>query len=175
MKRTNNYITAYFEDDDDLKNALKNLIEKKVTIHDVLTPFPIHGIEKILNMKRSRIPKVGFISGMIGGVFGLFFQIWVFTDAWPLDIGGKPFLAIPSFVPVTFELTVLLAAFGMVAAFLISSNLKPGSDNVIYDERVTDDRFLIVIDLERDNRKDDEEKIKQFLNETGAKGITVKV
>lgn len=175
MKRTNNYITAYFNDDDDLKNAIKNLLEKEVTIHDVLTPFPIHGIEKMLNMKRSRIPKAGFVAGFIGGVLALYFQIWVFTKAWPLDIGGKPFLAIPSFVPVTFELTVLIAAFGMVAAFLVSSNLKPGSNNVIYDERVTDDRFLIVIDLERDNSKDDEEKIKQFLNEVGAKGITVKV
>ncbi len=174
MKTTNNYITAYFNDDDELKNAIKNLMEKNVTIHDVLTPFPIHGIENLLKMKRSRIPKAGFVSGIFGGVLALLFQIWVFTQAWPLDIGGKPFLAIPSFIPVTFELSVLIAAFGMVGAFFGSSNIGPGSKNVIYDERITDDRFLIVIDLERDNTKDDEDKIKQYLNETGALGITVK-
>jgi len=128
----------------------------------------------MLGMKRSAIPKIGFISGMLGGALALLFQIWVFTKAWPLDIGGKPFLAIPSFIPVTFELTVLIAAFGMLAAFFARSNIGPGSDNVIYDERVTDDRFLLVIDLERDNSKDDQEKIKQHLGDTGAKGITVK-
>ncbi|NOZ46736.1 MAG: DUF3341 domain-containing protein [Chlorobi bacterium] len=174
MKRTNNYITAYFEDDDDLKVGIKSLLEKKVTIHDVLTPFAVHGLDHLLNFKRSRIPKVGFISGMVGGVSTLLFQTWVFTKAWPLNIGGKPFFALPSFIPVTFELSVLIAAFGMIAAYFISSNIGPGSKNVIYDERVTDDRFLIIIDLEKDNSINDKEKIKEILKEIGAKGITIK-
>ena len=118
------YISAYFEDEENLLRATKDLREKKISIQDVLTPFPVHGLDHVLGYKRSNIPTVGFISGAIGAAVGFGFQAWAFIVDYPLFIGGKPHFAIPSFIPITFELTVLFAAFGMVFAFLIKSKLQ---------------------------------------------------
>ena len=141
-------------------------------IYDVFTPFPVHGLEKLLGYRRSHIPKVGFIGGTIGAACGLGFQTWVFTKSWPLNFGGKPYLSLPSFIPVTFECTVLFAAFAMVFAFLLRSKLGLGAENKIFDEKITDDRFLVVLNIEN---KDQNEinAYQQYLSETGAQGITV--
>jgi hypothetical protein len=172
MGKIQKYITAYFEDDGDLKKSLKYLKEKKVPIYDVFTPFPVHGLEKILGYRRSHLPKVGFIGGAIGAAAGLGFQSWVFTQAWPLNIGGKPYLSLPSFIPVTFECAILFSAVAMVFAFFFRSNLGLGAENKIFDPRATDDRFLIVLDI--DGRNDLEiQQYQQYLGETGALGITV--
>ena len=112
------------------------------------------------------LPKVAFIGGLIGGSLGLLFQIWVFTQAWPLNIGGKPHLALPSFIPVTFEMTVLFAAFAMGIAFLLRSNLGPGSIPDILDEGVTDDHFQII--LSEKNNKISETELAEALSATGA-------
>ncbi|MFA8434504.1 MAG: DUF3341 domain-containing protein [Marinifilaceae bacterium] len=150
------YISAYFEDEENLLAATRELREKDYPIQDVLTPFPVHGLDHLLGYKRTAIPTVGFISGAIGAILAFGFQAWVFTVDYPLFIGGKPHFAIPSFIPITFELTVLFAAFGMLFAFLIRSKLGPGSKKVIHDERITDDRFVIIIDMD-----DDEERLSE--------------
>ena len=172
MAKLEKYITAYFEDEINLKKSMKFLREKETPIFDVFTPFPVHDLEHILGYRRSHIPKVGFIGGAIGAISGFGFQAWVFTESWPLDIGGKPFLSIPSFIPVTFECTVLFAAFAMAFAFLFRSNLGLGAENKIFDERATDDRFLVVLNIE--NKSETEIlKYQDYLKETGALEITV--
>lgn len=138
-------VYGHFTDEPDLLNAVKELKDKGIRIADVRTPFPVHGLDAALKFPRSNLPKVAFIGGLAGGAIGLFFQIWVFTKGWPLNIGGKPFLSLPSFIPVAFELTVLFAAFAMGIAFLLRSNLGPGSIPDILDEQVTDDHFQIII------------------------------
>lgn len=169
----NKYLTAYYNDEEDLISGLKKIQQAGIRVADVLTPFPVHGLDKILGLKRSRLSQVAFAGGAIGATLGFAFQAWVFTAAYPINFGGKPYFAVPSFMPVTFELAVLIAAFSMVFAFLISNNLGPGSKNIIHDERVTDDRFLLVIDVE----KIEENRIKEVENalaEAGAQGITLK-
>lgn len=166
------YISAYFEDEENLLRAAKDLKEKQVSIQDVLTPFPIHGLDPILGFKRSRIPTVGFISGAIGCIIAFGFQAWAFIVDYPLFIGGKPHFAIPSFIPITFELTVLFAAFGMVFAFLIQSKLGPGANNPIHDERITDDRFMIIVDLDEEGNQ--YELVKEILLKEEAQDIKVK-
>jgi hypothetical protein len=166
------YISAYFEDEENLLRATKDLRDKKVSIQDVLTPFPVHGLDHALGYKRSNIPTVGFIAGAIGAMVAFGFQAWAFIVDYPLFIGGKPHFAIPSFIPITFELTVLFAAFGMVFAFLIKSKLGPGANNVIHDERITDDRFVMIIDLENSGSQD--ELVKTILQNEDAQEITLK-
>jgi len=161
------YVSGYFPDDKDLIVAIKELQEKNVDIADVRTPFPVHGLDKVLNYRRSRLPRAGFIAGVIGCAIGFGFQAWVFTQAWPLNFGGKPYLSVPSFIPVTFELTVLFAAFALVFGFLISSKLGPGSDNVIYDEGVTDDRFQILLEVKDANG----DALQESLQSVGALGV----
>jgi hypothetical protein len=170
----NNYITAYYLDEEDLLKGIKQMKTKGLQIADVLTPFPVHGIDKALGMPRSRLARVAFIGGAVGTVIGFGFQAWVFTMDYPLNIGGKPFFAVPSFMPVAFEVTVLFAAFSMVIAFLASNKLGPGSNNIIHDERITDDRFLVVVKVDEDNMVESIRQIKLALAEAGAEGITLK-
>ncbi len=167
------YITAYYYDEEDLIKGLKQIQDKGVEVVDVLTPFPVHGLDKVLGIKRSKLTRVAFAGGAVGGLLGFLFQTWVFTNAYPINFGGKPYFAVPSFVPVTFELTVLFAAFSMVIAFFITNKLGPGAKAVIHDERVTDDRFLMVIKAD----SEDSGKIKEIeniLETAGAQGITLK-
>lgn len=159
-------IYGHFTDELDLLAGVKELQNKGVVIEDVRTPFPIHGLDKILKYKRSQLPKVAFLAGLIGGTLGMLFQVWVFTKGLPLNIGGKPFLSFPSLIPVTFELTVLFAAYVMGIVFLIRSNLGPGSIPDILDEEVTDDHFQIIL-TDKNNQLSDTELVK-MLKATGA-------
>ncbi|MCK4990536.1 MAG: DUF3341 domain-containing protein, partial [Bacteroidales bacterium] len=97
------YITIIFDDEGPMLQAVHKIQENEQIILDVLTPFPVHGLDKALGMKRTRIPVAGFICGAIGGLTGFFFQAWIFTVDYPLVFGGKPYLSVPSFIPVTFE------------------------------------------------------------------------
>ncbi len=162
-------IYGHFTDELDLLNAVKELQNKGIKIDDVRTPFPVHGLDSVLKLPRSRLPIAAFIAGAIGGSLGLLFQIWVFTRGWPLVIGGKPFLSLPSFIPVTFELTVLFAAFAMVILFLVRSNLGPGSLPDILDEEVTNDHFQIIL-TDRNNSASEAE-LEEALASTGALGV----
>ena len=165
-------VFGHFTDELDLMNAVKELQKKGIRIADVRTPFPVHGLDTELKLPRSGLPKIAFIAGVIGGILGLLFQIWVFTKGWPLNIGGKPFLALPSFVPVTFELTVLFATFAMGFAFLIRSNLGPGNQPDILDENVTDHHFQIILSSASNSLS--EAELAEALAATGALDVKQK-
>ena len=166
------YISAYFTDEEDLLRASKILMEKEIPILDVLTPFPVHGLDKVLGLKESNLPTVWFIAGAIGTIFAFGFQTWSFVVDYPLFIGGKPHFAIPAFIPITFEVTVLFAAFAMVFAFLFRSKLGLGAKNKIHDERITDDRFVIIIDT--DEKDEYFENVKNILEQEKAHDIQLK-
>ncbi len=161
------FVSGYFLDDKDLVEGIRALQKKDIKIADVRTPFPVHGLDKVLKMRRSRLPRAGFLAGTFGVVIGFGFQAWVFTQAWPLNFGGKPFLSIPSFIPVTFELAVLCAAFALVFGFLIRSGLGPGAPNIVFDEEVTNDRFQILLEVNGSNS----EQLQAELQSAGAEGV----
>jgi hypothetical protein len=169
----NKFITAYYHDEEDLIKGVRQIRSLGIEPADVRTPFPVHGLDKALGLKRSRLTRVAFVGGAIGGLIGFFFQAWVFTKAYPLNFGGKPFFAVPSFMPVTFEMTVLFAAFSMVIAFFIHNKLGPGAKTVIYDEQVTDDRFQVLVDAD-DKDESELQRIEKVLSEAGAQGIQLK-
>ena len=165
------YISVQFEDEQELLTSIKAVQMAGMKIYDVFTPFPVHGLDKALKLKPSRIPNIGFIGGAIGALVGFLFQSWTSTVDWPLNIGGKPAWAVPSFVPVTFEMTVLFAVIGMIAAFLYKSKLYPGSKNKIYHEGITDDFFVMILDQEPNISEEKKEEIEQLLYKTGAYNI----
>jgi hypothetical protein len=92
---------------------------------------------------------------------------------WPMIIGGKDHAAVPDFIPVTFELTVLLAAFGMVGVFMIASNLKPWGQPRIFDIRITDDKHVMAIDLAV-NSSMAENQLTDVLKNSGASEVNFK-
>ena len=127
MSGNKNFVLGVYSDEDVLMDAIKKVRGTGVKIHEVFSPFPVHGIEDALGYKRSNLSIAAFIFGLTGTILALTMQIGMMAVDWPMIIGGKDFLPFPTFIPVTFELTVLLAAFGMVGTFFIASNLKPWS------------------------------------------------
>jgi hypothetical protein len=139
-------IVAVYDDEEVLLDAIETVKKQNVKIDNVYTPFPVHGLEEAIGLQRSRIPTVGFIGGSVGLMTALSLQIFTMTIDWPNNIGGKPILPLPSFIPVSFELTVLFSAFSMVISYFIINNLKPSpKPPFVYDERQTSDRFVLVM------------------------------
>jgi hypothetical protein len=169
----NKYIVGLFDDEVTLLHAIKKIRQKGLKIDDVLTPFPVHGIDDVLGLKDSRLHTVGFLVGSCGLLFAISFMIWVNTVSYPLDFGGKPYLSIPSFIPITFEFTVLTASVSMVIAFLARNGLYPGKQPRIFDERITDDLFAITFSVDNASAAD-LEKINSVLTETGVVEIKKK-
>lgn len=139
------FLLGVFDDEARVIGAVKNLRRAGISIHDVYTPYAVHGLDEAMGIKRSRLPVVCFFAGGLGLLFAILFQIWVFTSSWPLNFGGKPFLAVPAFIPVAFEVTVLVGGLVTVAAFLVRSRLFPGSRALLLDRAITDDRFVVAI------------------------------
>lgn len=142
---TKKYILGLFRDEEPLLHAVHELRKEGNKIHEVYTPFPVHGLDDALGYKRSRLPRAAFLFGCLGGTLGLSMQAWMLGVDWPMNIGGKPALAWVDFVPVTFELTVLITALGMVATYLVASDFIPGNEPKIPDPRITSDVFCIAI------------------------------
>ena len=159
------FIHAIYDDDDKLLHAVKDLKTNKITIEEVFTPFPVHGLDHILDLKPTRIAIAAFLYGCIGLTFGLLMINYIMIIDWPQNIGGKPSFSLlenlPAFVPVIFELTVFFAGHLMVITFYLRSRLWPfkKAENPIPE--TTDDKFLIQIPI-----YGNESKIKSILKKT---------
>jgi len=172
MDKGKHYLVGVFNDEDVLLHGVEHIREKGVRIEEVYTPFPVHGLDEALGYKRSRLPIAAFLFGMTGTMLALTMQIWMLGFDWPMIIGGKNFASLPPFVPVTFELTVLLAAFGMVGTFMIVSDLKPYKWPRQFDIRSTNDKHVMAIDLAGNKLSKDE--IARILKENGAEEVNEK-
>ena len=159
------YILGHFEDPDDLMHGIDKLQENNISIYDVFTPMPIHGIEAKLGYKRSRLPIAAFCFGITGTLTAFSMIYYMLVYDWPMNVGGKPAFAMPDFIPVMFELTVLFAAYGMCFTFFFANHLFPGRAPRVMDFRATDDRFVIAIDAQSNPYA---EKIDNLLKEAGA-------
>jgi len=159
------YILGHFEDPDDLMHGIDKLQENSVSIYDVYTPMPIHGIEDKLGIKRSRLGRVAFGFGLTGTIAAISMITYMLVIDWPMNIGGKPHFALPDFIPIMFELTVLFAAFGMVGTYFFVNHLAPGRAPRVMDLRATNDRFVIAIDAKSNTSHD---QIDNILKEAGA-------
>ncbi len=166
MAQGTKYVLGVYDDEDVLMSAVGTVRGAGVKIEEVYSPFPVHGLEHALGYKRSWLSVAAFLFGITGTSLALTMQIGMMGVDWPMIIGGKDFVAFPAFVPVTFELTVLLASFGMVGTFLGISNLKPWGKPRIYDTRITDDKHVMAIDLDKNNVA--ESDIKKVLEGSGA-------
>jgi hypothetical protein len=136
-----------FDDEDKLITSLKNLVEKGISIHEVYTPYPIHDVLKILKRK-SLLPTAGLIYGITGAAAVLAFLYYTSVIDWPIVYGGKPFNSFPSFIIITIVMTIFIVTITSLGTFSARSRLVPGNTNLIFDERATDDKFIIVLAAE---------------------------
>jgi hypothetical protein len=142
-----------FDDPEHALSAVKTLRSEGFEVLEVYSPFPVHGMEEAMGLRKTRLPYATFVGGFAGCSLGLGFQLWTHTVDWPLDIGGKSDAAIPGLIPVTFEITVLLAAIATVAALIFRGRLfppiRPRKAPCIPPPGVTDNQFAVMV-LERD-------------------------
>ena len=168
-----NIIFGLYDDEEDLKSAVRKANEDHLQIMDVLTPFPVHGLDPLLGLAESRIHIGGFVYGMLGTLTAFLGMTWIFTRDWPQIYGGKPYWPILSFVPITFELTVLFASIGMVVTFYIINGQGPGIVNPIIHPSITDDKFCIAFNTnDLENKQVD--TYRQFFQNTGASLVETK-
>ncbi len=146
---TNKVIYAVYEDPEDLKGAARKVVTAGVRVRDVFSPFPVHGIDPIIGLKRTRMGIVSFMFGFTGLVLALVGMWYFMIIDWPMNIGGKPsqtmYQNLPAFIPVAFEFTVLCACHGMALTFLIRNKTLPGMPPRNPDPRSTDDKFVMEI------------------------------
>jgi hypothetical protein len=156
---------GYFEDEHAVVRATATARRKGYHVVDVFCPYPVHGLSEAMGLGPSRLYWIGVVAGILGLTLGLTLQFWTSVYDWPLNIGGHPFGAWPVFIPVSFELTVLLSGVIGVFALLTRSRLWPGNPTYA-QRRVTDDRFALVLS-QRDAALEGSE-IAMLLRENGA-------
>jgi predicted flap endonuclease-1-like 5' DNA nuclease len=171
---SNKYIVGLFDHEDKLISAIRSFKKEKVEITDALTPFPVHGLEEELGLRETRLHTTGFLFGITGTFVALSVLTWIMTTSYPINYGGKPNFALPSFIPIVFELTVLFASVGMVVVYCIRNGLFPGAVPRILDERITDDRFALKFEVDDHTTKEDVQKIVSLLKGAGACDISAK-
>lgn len=164
-------IHALYTDDDLLMQAVEKTQAEKYSIEEVYTPFPVHGLDELLGLKPTRLAVTAFLYGLVGLAFAIWMTDYMMISDWPQNIGGKPsfsfFSNMPSFVVVMFEMTVFFSAHLMVITFYMRSRLWPFKEAENPDPRTTDDHFLVELNV----GSNDEGKMKDFLEETGASEI----
>jgi Protein of unknown function (DUF3341) len=165
QNNTLKFLLGKYKDPDSTCASVKALSHEGIKVYDVYSPFPIHGMEKLLGFKRSRLTVAAFFFGMTGTCLAILMQVYMLVWDWPVDIGGKPHFQGPALVPITFELTVLFAAFGMVFTFLLVNKMFPWKTAVIFDQRQTDDTFVVAIDQ---SKIKDRQKAESILTHHGA-------
>jgi len=168
-----NVLYGLYDDEQVMLSAIKQAREEHLQIWDVFCPFPVHGLDGALGLKESRLHIAGFVYGAIGALLGFLFMTWVFTRDWPIIFGGKPYFSAPAFIPITFEVTVLFAAVGMVISFYTVCGMGPGVSNKTLDDRITDDKFCVAFDASEISEAEQDE-LRNFLTSTGASEVNVK-
>lgn len=157
-----------FDDEHDLIDAASKLRDSGLKKFDAITPFPVHGLEEAIGIKRSPIPYVTFVFAITGGSLGMLLQYWTSAVDWPIMVGGQPYFSAPAFIPVTFETTILFGALSSVAAMFVLNNL-PKIDPPILDPDLTSHRFALWIPENEVGYSPD--RAQKMLADVGAKEI----
>ncbi|HEX3025391.1 MAG TPA: DUF3341 domain-containing protein [Chitinophagaceae bacterium] len=166
------FVVGCFDDEAVLFPAVKKVRTAGYKIHDIYTPFAVHGLDHEMGLRETSLHTAGFIYGITGTTTALSFISWVLTYDWPLNIGGKPHFSLPAWIPIIFELTVLFAAVGMVLTFCYLCQLSPFIKKHHFHLRATDDLFVMVIETTGKTNVDD---LKAFLSNAGAVETDVQI
>ena len=167
-------VTALFDSPDEIIHAAEKTSKAGYVKYDVHTPYPVHGMDHAMHLNTSKIGSFAFVFGLLGALCAVTFISWVTISDYPLVIGGKPFWSWPAFVPVSFEVTVLLASVLSTLVMIVFYFKFPNNAHPLHDthymKQVSSDKFGLSIQAE--DPKFDEKLIKEFLKAVGGKEIT---
>jgi ActD protein len=142
-------LLAEFSDPNELIAAARRAREAGYRDVDAYTPFPIEELGEALGFHYNRLPLVVLIGGIVGALAGLGLQYWTAVIDYPINVGGRPLFSLPSFIPITFETTVLVAALSAVLGMLALNGLPMPYHPVFNVPRfalATRDRFFLCIE-----------------------------
>ena len=168
-KKESQYLIGVFDAEETMLSAFRRLKEEQLEIEDVFTPYPVHEVLEN-HGKRSKITIVGWFYGLFASLGVLAFLVYTAVIDWPLNYGGKPSNAFPSFLVVTIILTIFSITILSLFTFSWRANLWPSHEKPIFHERATDDKFVILVKKE----KVDPGRATSVLKETGASEIIEK-
>jgi hypothetical protein len=161
-----NLIVATFSSSETLMDAVRAVTKENFRIYDVYAPYPVHGLDAAMGIRHSRLPWVTFLVGLCGLTLALTFQFYTSVLDWPLNVGGKPDNSTLAFIPISFELTVLLGGLSTVAALFFRARLFPGKKAVLVADGVTNDTFALALRIRETSF--DGWKLKEILKQNGA-------
>ena len=165
-------VLAEFRNPKELIDVAKKINQNGFRKYDTFSPFPIHGIDKAMNLPKSKLGWIVGIHGLIGlvGAFAMIYFMMVVD--YPLNISGKPLMNIPAWIPVIFELTILLSAFGAVFGMFFLNGLPRFNHPLFNSEnfkKATDDGFFVCIEAK--DPQFDAEKVQTLLKDAGGTNI----
>jgi len=168
-------VTAIFETPDSIMESTKKVEQSGYKNFDVHTPYPLHGMFQAMKLPPSPLGYFALVLGLTGAFAAFALMTYIMTTNYPMIISGKPFWPIPAFIPVTFEVTVLLASVGSVLGMLFILFKLPNNShplhNTEYMKKVSSDKYGICIEAK--DEMFDIEKIKEYFSSIGGKEIEV--
>jgi hypothetical protein len=164
---------AEFDKPEALLAATRRAYEEGYRKMDAYTPYPIEELSEALGFRRNRLPLIVLIGGLLGAIGGYGLMYWTSVIDYPINVGGRPFNSWPSFIPITFETTVLIASLSAVLG-LLALNELPMPNHPVFNtpnfEMASRDRFFLCI--EADDPRFDHERTKDFLKSLNAREVT---
>ncbi|MHB1049630.1 MAG: quinol:electron acceptor oxidoreductase subunit ActD [Bacteroidota bacterium] len=158
-------VTATFSSPNDIIAAAKGVNKAGYTKYDVHTPYPVHGMDKAMSLPETKLGFTTLAAGIMGAVGMISFTSWVASVDYPQVIGGKPYWSWPAFVPVTYEIAVLLAVLmtvgAMIAFFFKFPNISHPLHDTPYMKKVSADKYGVAIQAE--DPKFNEQEVKDLL------------
>ena len=157
-------LLAEFGSDQEILAATRSAYDRGYRKMDAFAPFPVAGLAQALGRKKTAVPVIVFVSGVTGCLGGYLMQWFAGAIAYPLNIGGRPLNSWPPYIPITFELTILFAAFGAIIGMIALNGLPQPHHplfNVSQFERASSDKFFLCI--EASDPKFDLEQTRRFL------------
>lgn len=164
------FVVGSYDDEAVLFPAVKKVRTAGYKMYDVFTPMPIHGLDVAMGLRDTSLHTAGFLYGLSGTITALGGISYALVYDWPLNFGGKPHFALPAWIPIIFELTVLFSAVGMVLTFCYLCQMAPFVRKHHFNLRSTDDQFTMVIEC---TDKTNVEDLQGFLKSTGAFDVHV--
>ncbi len=147
-------IIGFFNEPDELMAACVQARHEGFKKIDAYSPYPLHGIEEILDIKRSWIPRASLTALIIGAILGFSLQTWTHSYDWPINVGGRPFFAWPAYIVVTFESGVLLCGLTTLLSLFAACRLFPNPFTKPIDPDLMNDRFALLIPAGSEKMKD---------------------
>lgn len=139
------FLIATFDHEQPLIEAVRAVRSRGFRVYDVYSPYPVHRLDEALALRRSRLPIVTLVGGLLGLAVTIGFEFYAAVFDWPLDIGGKPDNSLLAFIPIAFEITVLGAGLATAGGFLARCGLRPTTRVRCAHIAATDDLFALVV------------------------------